>query len=159
MFIVSNQCIPPKNTLCHSVVVSHMSELLILSVIFCLIIPVHKFWLQVCYKLHTSQMATSGKWHVQWKRLMFFTRCVYFPKINGSLSEQHAMSSGCGWRKGLQYGGYLRIYWISSRGQPARGGHTDWGLGEVLTLPHSKNSPCYKTDICASGLHWSFGTT
>jgi len=32
--------------------------------------------------------------------------------ISGSLSPGHAVSSGCGWRNGLQYGGWLWIYWI-----------------------------------------------
>jgi len=36
--------------------------------------------------------------------------------ISGSLPPRHGASSGCGWRNGLQYGGWLRIYWISSRG-------------------------------------------
>jgi hypothetical protein len=76
MFLISNQCIPLKNTLSHSVAVSHMSELLILSVIFCLITPVHKFWPQVCYKLNTSQMATSGKWYVQ--TYVFHMMCTFF---------------------------------------------------------------------------------
>jgi len=29
--------------------------------------------------------------------------------ISGSLSPRHGASSGCGWRNGLRYGGYLRI--------------------------------------------------
>jgi hypothetical protein len=41
--------------------------------------------------------------------------------ISGSLSPRHGASSGCGWRNGLRYGGYLRIYWISSRRQPRKG--------------------------------------
>jgi hypothetical protein len=55
------------------------------------------------------------------------------------LSPRHGASSGCGWRNGLQYGGSLRIYWISSRGQPTRGGPPAWGLGEGLTTPHHEN--------------------
>jgi hypothetical protein len=53
--------------------------------------------------------------------------------LSGSLSPRHGVSSGCGWRNGLRYGGYLRINWISSRGQPTKGGPPAWGLGEVLT--------------------------
>jgi hypothetical protein len=43
------------------------------------------------------------------------------------------------WMEGTasRCGGYLRIYWISSRGQPTRGGPQAWGLG--LTTPHRKN--------------------
>jgi len=33
----------------------------------------------------------------------------------------------------------LRIYRISSSGQPTRGGLPAWGLGEVLTTPYREN--------------------
>jgi hypothetical protein len=36
------------------------------------------------------------------------------------------------------FGGWLRIYWISSRGQPTRGGLPAWELGVGLTTPHRK---------------------
>ena len=58
---------------------------------------------------------------------------------SGSLSPRHGESSSCGWRNGLQYGGQLRIYWTSSRGQPTMGGPPAWGLGEVLTTSHRKS--------------------
>jgi hypothetical protein len=38
-----------------------------------------------------------------------------------------------------RYGGWLRIYWISTRGQPTRGGPPACGLGVGLTTPHCKN--------------------
>jgi hypothetical protein len=38
----------------------------------------------------------------------------------------------------LQYGRQLRIYWISSRGQPTRVGPPAWGLGVGLITPHRK---------------------
>ena len=67
--------------------------------------------------------------------------CITFDSvISGSLSPRHGASSGCGWRNGLRYGGELRIYWISSRGQPTRGGPPAWGLGEVLTTPARKKN-------------------
>jgi hypothetical protein len=44
-----------------------------------------------------------------------------------------------------RYGGLLRIHWISSRGQLTRGGPPAWGLGEVLTTPHHKKLPSYKS--------------
>jgi hypothetical protein len=36
------------------------------------------------------------------------------------------------------YGGQLRIYLISSRGHPTRGGPPAWGLGVGLITPHRK---------------------
>jgi hypothetical protein len=68
-------------------------------------------------------------------------------RISGSLSRRQCASSGCGWRNGLQNGGYLRIYGISSSGQPTRGCPLAWGLGEVLTTPRHKNVPCCETFV------------
>ena len=62
--------------------------------------------------------------------------------IGGSLSPRHGAYSGYGWRNGLQYGGQLRVYWISNIGQPTRGGRPSCGLGEVLTPPHRKKLSC-----------------
>jgi len=59
------------------------------------------------------------------------------------MSPRYEASSGCGWRNGLRYGVSMRIYRISSCGQPTRGGPLAWGLGEVLTTPHRKNWPWY----------------
>jgi hypothetical protein len=72
---------------------------------------------------------------------------------------RHGASLGCGWRNGLQYGGYLRIYWISSSGQPTRGGPPAWFLGEVLTNPHCKRVSCYEMCTRASDLDCYSGTT
>ena len=47
--------------------------------------------------------------------------------ISGSVSPQHGAFSGCGSRNGLQHEGLLRIYGISSRGKPIRGGLSAWG--------------------------------
>jgi hypothetical protein len=49
--------------------------------------------------------------------------------------------------------------WISSSAQSTRGAPQAWDVGEVLTTPHRKNWPCYKTNTIASGLDWYFGTT
>jgi len=62
--------------------------------------------------------------------------CWRLSVISGSLSPRHGASSGRGWRNGLQYGEQLRLYWISSRGQPIMSGPPAWGLGEVLRTPH-----------------------
>jgi hypothetical protein len=39
----------------------------------------------------------------------------------------------------FRYGGLLRMYWISSRGQPTRGCPTAWGFGQRLSSSHHKN--------------------
>jgi len=62
------------------------------------------------------------------------------------------MSSGYGWKNGLQCGGQLRIYSVNSHGQLTKYGSPAWGLGEVVTTPHHKNWPFYKKDACVSGL-------
>jgi hypothetical protein len=67
-----------------------------------------------------------------------------FSVINGSLSTRHGASSGCGWRKGLRYGGKLRMYWISSRGQPTRASPPACWLDDMLTTPYRKNISCYE---------------
>ena len=40
-----------------------------------------------------------------------------------------------------------------------KGWSSAWELGKVLTTPHPKNWPCYKTDPFALGLDLSFVTT
>jgi hypothetical protein len=50
-----------------------------------------------------------------------------------------------------RFGEKLRIYRISSRGQPTRGGPPAWGLGVGLTTPHRKNklvTKILKKKIC-----------
>jgi hypothetical protein len=59
--------------------------------------------------------------------------CEYFHMINGSLSPRNGASLGCVWKNVLQYGGRLRIWWISSPGHPTSGSPPAWELGEVLT--------------------------
>ena len=64
--------------------------------------------------------------------------------ISWTLSPWHGASSGCGWKNGVpRYEGYLRIYLISSRGQPTIGGPPAWWLGELLTT-HRKQK-CHVT--------------
>jgi len=53
----------------------------------------------------------------------------------------------CGCRNGLRCGRQLRIYWISSRGQLARGGPPAWGLGEELTTLPCKTARLRNTHI------------
>jgi len=45
------------------------------------------------------------------KKSTLFGRGTRF-MISGFLPARHGASAGCEWRNGLQYGGYLRIYWI-----------------------------------------------
>jgi hypothetical protein len=73
-------------------------------------------------------------------KVTYFNLCLFINHvIIGSLSPRHGASSGWGRRNGLRYGGQLRIYWISCRGQPTRGGPPAWGLGKVLTTPPRQN--------------------
>jgi hypothetical protein len=79
---------------------------------------------------------------------LYWNIIVYSTEVSGSLSPWHGASSGCGWRKVLRYLGQLRINWISSRGQPTRGGPQAWGLGEVLTTPIRKKLLLCNTHEC-----------
>jgi hypothetical protein len=79
-----------------------------------------------CLKNHHSIRVTS----------QFKLQSWNVPCISGSLPPRHGAFSGWGRRNGLQYGWQLRIYWISNRGQPTRGGTPAWAFGEVLTIPH-----------------------
>jgi len=48
-----------------------------------------------------------------------------------------------------RYRGYLQTYWISSYGQPIKGGSPAWGLDEGLTTPHCKKNLLWNaTDSC-----------
>jgi hypothetical protein len=60
--------------------------------------------------------------------------------------------------EGLKLWRVLRIYWISNHEQPKTCGPPAWGLGEVITPPHSNNWICYEAFHKASGLQWSSGT-
>jgi len=75
------------------------------------------------------------------------------------MSPRHGVSTGSGWRNGLQYEERLRVYRISTREQLTRGGLRAWCLGEVLKTPRRKNWPCYETVTYASGLDLSLGAT
>jgi hypothetical protein len=52
-----------------------------------------------------------------------------------------------GRRNDHQYEGLLRIYCISSRGQPTRTDPPAWGLGEMVTTPRRKKVSCYEIFI------------
>jgi len=60
-----------------------------------------------------------------------FLHCRYLVPLRPKYSPQHPILKP-------QYGGYLRIYWISSRRQLTRGVPPAWGLGKVLTTPLHK---------------------
>jgi len=38
--------------------------------------------------------------------------------------------------KASRYGRQLRMYWVSSSGEPTRGGPPTWALGEGFTAPY-----------------------
>jgi len=66
---------------------------------------------------------------------MYFEVVLEYAVISGSLSPWHGASSGCCWRKDLQYGGQLLICWISSLRQPTRGGHPALVVGRDANYP------------------------
>jgi hypothetical protein len=51
-----------------------------------------------------------------------------------------------------RYGGQLRIYWISCRGQPTKRGPPAWGLGEGLTTAHRKNLTMLRNGYLSLGI-------
>jgi len=53
-------------------------------------------------------------------------------------------------------GGYLRIYWISSCGQPTRDSPPAWRLGVGLTTSRLKKVICYEVFQSAWDLDWLF---
>jgi hypothetical protein len=71
---------------------------------------VNLIWVLYCFDLFILPTPHMGIIRDKW----------VLSAISGSLSQMHGASSLCGWRNGLQCGGYLPIYWISSRGQPTR---------------------------------------
>jgi hypothetical protein len=73
--------------------------------------------------------------------------------LDGSLSPQHGVSSGCSWRNSLQ----LQIYWIRSHGQTISGGPPAWRFGMGLTTLHRKKYICYEKCNRASDLDGFFG--
>ena len=71
------------------------------------------------------------------KELPYRTLCV-------GPSPRHGASSGCEWRNGLRYGGWLRINWISRRGQPTRGGPSAWGVRWGANNSSPWKTKCYE---------------
>jgi hypothetical protein len=59
---------------------------------------------------------------------------LFFAHVLGLWMEETASS----------YGGYLRMYCISSRVQLTRGGPPAFGVGEGLAIPHRKKPTCYE---------------
>jgi len=115
--------------------------------------------LQKGIKLHSQFSQKTLKTTITFQLVQFFGVInvikileVAYSKISGSLSPRHGASPGCGWRNGLQYGGKLRIHSISSLEQPARGGPSALGLGEVRTTPHRKTWSSCEMDKFAPGL-------
>jgi hypothetical protein len=124
---------------------------------FC--IPLENFYPDIFLRwLRNATVTTrSNNAPTRIRRKYFRTETCIIAVIIGSLSPRHGASSGCGWWNGLQYGGQLRICWISSSGQPTRGGPPAWRWGEVLTTPHRKNWLCYETRTLVSGVDCYFG--
>jgi hypothetical protein len=84
-----------------------------------------------------AEIASWGSGNPEWL-LQFKSVTFYLSRV----TDRHT-TAWCVLRlrmeeKASRYGGQLRIYWISSRGQPTRGGPPAWGLGRGLTTPHRK---------------------
>jgi hypothetical protein len=74
---------------------------------------------------------------------------IMLVQIRGSLSPWHSTSSSM---QTEEQPPIWRVAVNTLNKQSQTGGSPDWGLSEVLTTPHCKNWPCYKTDTCAPGL-------
>jgi len=75
---------------------------------------------------HIKKKESSTVYYTYWQYILWIicynksiTVCNV-AKMSGSLSPWLGLSSGCGWRNGLQYGGCLWMYWLSSRRQLTR---------------------------------------
>ena len=97
--------------------------------------PSEQIYECTCMHMHTHTHTHFFILHTLMTLVFIYDRYNKKFRVCGSLSLWHGASSGCRWRNGLQYGGQLWINWISSRGQPTRGGPPAWGLGEALTTP------------------------
>ena len=96
---------------------------------------------QICQptRLNSSSISVSIA-NLRLRKLSYILLCRCTDSvISGSLLPRLGASSGCARRNDLQYGGPMRIYWISSSGHPTRGGQPVFGSGEVLTTPHRKS--------------------
>jgi len=68
------------------------------------------------FKKHSSKQALTKKRmtillnvsYYSFHALRIKLQMIPVPMINGSMSPWHGASSGCGWRKGLQYGDWAR---------------------------------------------------
>jgi hypothetical protein len=98
----------------------------------------------VCKFSHTLLNDLSTGFHYKKDN---FACARYYHVISGSLSKGHGASAACGWKNGHQYGGKLRIYWISSRGQPTRGRPPTWVLGEVLTCTEASHKASHSDGL------------
>jgi hypothetical protein len=99
--------------------------------------------------------------------------CTFLPRIASCLTQlvkisrnkwptcHHSMARP--WIAGgvteSRYRGQLRIYWISSRGQPTKGFPPPWESGEVITTPQCKSLRYYGKFHKVSDLDWLFGPT
>ena len=93
---------------------------------------------------HQNPVYASPLPHTRYMPRLSHSSRFYQPKYIGEEYRWHGASSVCGWTNGLEYGGGVWIYLISSRGQPIRSGPTACGVGEVIT-PRRKNVSCCET--------------
>ena len=82
----------------------------------------HTFYAQRCF---SKIAAFVRSWKKAWRSRTCHSRqrgtyALYGYKHTLRIHNNTSATSGFGWRNGLHYGEQLRIYWISSRGQPKR---------------------------------------
>jgi hypothetical protein len=93
---------------------------------------------------HNGLISTWRKCHV-WNKWRTCKRMTGWHKYRGVMILKHvAVFASHSWRQtASRYGGQLRIYWISSRGQSTTGAPPELGLGEGLLTPYRKKKACY----------------
>jgi hypothetical protein len=79
--------------------------------------------------------------------------------LSGSLSLRHGVSSGCGWRDGLQLWRVVANTLNKLPRTADKGWFSILGVGRGAKNSYRKKLLCYESDIEASDLDRSFGTT
>ena len=141
----------------------------VICIHYCYQIIWHKWIHNADYKIANKiqeksgsfQLKTSGRSHCRvsevllfspelsllicnsWQHSGYTSFCLHKPLwshvISGSLSPRMARPQVPDGGTASDMEGSCEINWISSRGQPTRGGPPAWGLGEMITTPPREN--------------------